>query len=153
MAARNGPLLVSAAATGATASDSTRVDIKTARAYVRSRSLPKNPAGEIAHAEATRPVAASSSAMPPPIELPATCHGSRPRSAASPADGVGQRLHRLRARRRVAEAGQVDGDHVMVAREQRDHRPPHLLARAEAVKKQQRRAGADTVVGEHRLRA
>ncbi len=59
---------------------SARVASSERRAYVRSRGI-QNPTGEMATAEATAPRRASSSAIPPPVDTPATCGRPRPSSA------------------------------------------------------------------------
>ncbi len=107
-------------------------------------------------ADETAPRRASSSAIAPPIEMPATCGRPRPSSAKnarthrrrrrSSADSVGQR-------RRVAEARRVAGDHVELAREQASHRAPGLPALADAVQQHERRARALAAVVDRRRRA
>ena len=51
---------------------------------------------------------------------------SSPSASAKRRELVGHPVDGLRAGRRLAEAREVDGDHVVVAREQRHHGPPHL---------------------------
>ena len=51
----------------------------------------------------------------------------------------------------VAEAREVDGDHLALARQTVEHRHPHLPLRADAVDEDERRAAAAAVVGERHV--
>ena len=116
-------------------------------AFARPRAVPRlgasgsgqRPAGAIAVTERAWPAAASSSATQPPSELPATWCGPPGRSragaratAAASAAGVGGPPPLSDGR--VAEAGQVERDHVALARPAGPSRAPTRAGR--------RRAGA-----------
>ena len=81
---------------------------------------------------ATGRAAPSSSAMPPPIELPATCGAGDPQLAEEALERRGERadgrLHLGWQRWRLAEAGHIRGDHVVALGQRPRHRAPHLPA-------------------------
>jgi hypothetical protein len=67
--------------------------------------------------------------------------------------GGGERVDRgrRRQRRRVAEAGQVDGDDLALAAHAIEDRPPHLPLRSDAVDEDERRPAAAADVGERHV--
>ena len=101
-----------------------------------------SPAGAIAVTDRAWPAAASSSATQPPSELPG--HVVRAAGRQARRDGRGERGGRRRAaaveRRRLAEAGQVDRDHVALGGEALHHRRPHVAVGAERVQQDEHRA-------------
>jgi hypothetical protein len=68
-------------------------------------------------------------------------------------DRVGERLDRRLClqRRRLPEAGQVDGDDLALAAQPVEDRPPHLPLRADAVDQDERRPAAAADVGERHV--
>ena len=119
------------------------------RAPVAASRPATNPAGDSAQAPAPRPRAPSPARRAPervardvrPLEARA-----RPRASST---AVGEPLHVSGARRRGAEARQVDRDHLALAREQRQHRTPHSLLEPDPVHEHQRRTGPGAAMGEH----
>ncbi len=112
-----------------------------------------SPAGPIAVTERARPAKASSSATQPPSELPATAKSSIPRAASPFADRLREPRRRGLGppqRRRAAEPGQVDRDHLALLRQQRRHRRPDAAVGAERVQQHERGAGPRAVEGERR---
>jgi len=68
-------------------------------------------------------------------------------------DRAGQHARRGRPveRRRAAEAGQIDGDHVAVARQALHHRLPHDQLRPERVDQDERVAAAPAQIVQRSL--
>ena len=105
----------------------------------------QRPAGESAVTEAAQPARPISSPTQPPSELPATCGRSIPSSAQLVAQRRGEvgggRLDPGRQRRRGAEAGHVERDHLALgARAAASDRVPDRPRAAEPVDQQQRLA-------------
>ena len=100
------------------------------------------PAGAMPTTERASPRLAASSAIRPPMELPAMSTGSLiPSRASSSGELVDQPCHGelgIRRDRRLAESGNVEGDDAPVLGELVEHRQPGHGRRAAAVQQHQR---------------
>jgi hypothetical protein len=112
------------------------------------------PAGESTQAERAAPAQRRLERDGAAERVAGCVRAAQPDAVEELGDRARERLDRrpARQRRRLPEAGQVDGHDLALAAHAVEHGPPHLPLRADPVDQDQRRAAAAPDVGEGHLR-